>query len=150
ENARLLGQACRLLSSAVKTKQQIVPAAEWLLDNFYLIEDQIRATKKHLPPGYSRTLPRLINGPSSGLPRVYDIALEIVSHSDARVSTENLSSFVEAYQKVTSLTLGELWAIPIMLRLVLIEDLRRIAVRISGSSLDRSQADTWADQMRAT
>lgn len=150
ENERLLGEACKALSDAVKSRQQIVPAAEWLLDNFYLIEDQIRATKKHLPDGYSRALPRLANGPSAGLPRVYDIALEIVSHSDARVGTENLRSFVQAYQKVTPLDLGELWAIPIMLRLVLIEDLRRIAVHVAGSSQDRSQADAWADQMRAT
>ena len=115
-----------LLTEAVKADRRITPAGEWLLDNFYLIEEQIRTAKRHLPKGYSRELPRLLDGPSAGLPRVYDIALETISHGDGRVDPESLSSFVAAYQTVTILKLGELWAIPIMLRLALIENLRRV------------------------
>ena len=85
-------------------------------------EEQIRTAKRHFPEGYSRELPRLQNGHSAGLPRVYDIALETISHGDGRVDPESLSSFLKAYQTVTSLKLGELWAIPIMLRLALIEN----------------------------
>ena len=125
ENEGVLLGARNLLTDAVKANRRIVPAGEWLLDNFYLIEEQIRTARRHLPVGYSRELPRLLNGPSAGLPRVYDIALEIISHGDGRVDPENLSSFVAAYQKVTYLKLGELWAIPIMLRLALVENLRR-------------------------
>ena len=87
------------------------------------------------------------NGPSAGLPRVYDIALETIAHGDGRVDPEALSRFVAAYQTVTSLNLGELWAIPIMLRLALIENLRRIAARLAASRMDRNLADSWADQM---
>jgi cyclic beta-1,2-glucan synthetase len=112
-----------------------------------LIEEQIRTAKQHLPKGYSRELPRLMNGPSTGLPRVYDIALETISHGDGRVDPENLSSFVAAYQSVTILKLGELWAIPIMLRLALIENLRRVAVRIAAHRIDRNLAEYWADKM---
>ncbi|MBS1213885.1 MAG: putative protein NdvB, partial [Proteobacteria bacterium] len=147
ENEGVLIGACNLLTAAVKTNRRIAPAGEWLLDNFYLIEEQIRMAKRHLPKGYSRELPRLLNGPSAGLPRVYDIALEIISHGDGRVDPENLSSFVAAYQSVTALKLGELWAIPIMLRLALIENLRRVAARIAADTTDRNQADYWADQM---
>ena len=100
-----------------------------------------------MPKGYSRELPRLLNGPSAGLPRVYDIALETISHGDGRVDPESLSSFVAAYQTVTVLKLGELWAIPIMLRLALIENLRRVAARIAADRIDRNRADYWADQM---
>ena len=125
----------------------IAPAGEWLLDNFYLIEEQIRTAKRHLPKGYSRELPCLLNGPSAGLPRVYDIALEIISHGDGRVDPENLSSFVAAYQSVTTLKLGELWAIPIMVRLALIENLRRVAARIAAHRIERNRAGYWADQM---
>ncbi len=135
--------------AAVTATRRIAPAGEWLLDNFYLIEEQIRTAKRHLPKGYSRELPRLLNGPSAGLPRVYDLALEIIAHGDGRVDPENLSRFVAAYQTVTSLKLGELWAIPIMLRLALIENLRRVAVRIAASRTDRNLADGWADQMTA-
>ena len=100
-----------------------------------------------MPKGYSRELPRLAHGPSAGLPRVYDIALEAISHGDGRVDPESLSRFVAAYQKVTPLKLGELWGIPIMLRLALIENLRRVGARVAESTMDRERADAWADQM---
>jgi cyclic beta-1,2-glucan synthetase len=147
ENERLLLDVHNLLTRAVKDKRRVTPAGEWLLDNFYVIEEQIRTARRHLPKGYSRQLPRLSNGPSVGLPRVYDIALEIISHGDGRVDPESLSSFVAAYQSVTALKLGELWAIPIMLRLALVENIRRVAARIAADRLDRNRADQWADQM---
>ncbi|MFZ3254185.1 MAG: hypothetical protein WA133_07895, partial [Syntrophales bacterium] len=147
ENEDLLLGVHNLLTEAVKANRRITPAGEWLLDNFYLIEEQIRTARRHLPKGYSRELPRLLHGPSAALPRVYDIALEMILHGDGRVDPEILSRFAAAYQTVTSLKLGELWAIPIMLRLALIENLRRIAARIAADRLDRSLADYWADLM---
>jgi cellobiose phosphorylase len=147
ENEGLLLEACDLLTAAIKANRPIAPAGEWLLDNFYLIEEQIRTARRHLPKGYSWELPRLSNGPSAGLPRVYDIALETISHGDGRVDPESLSRFIAAYQTVTTLTLGELWGIPIMLRLALIENLRRVGARITAHTLDRDRADSWADQM---
>jgi len=149
ENEHTLIDVCALLMTAVTATRRIAPAGEWLLDNFYLIEEQIRTAKRHLPKGYSRELPRLLNGISAGLPRVYDLALEIIAHGDGRVDPENLSRFVAAYQTVTPLKLGELWGIPIMLRLALIENLRRVAVRIAASRTDQNLADGWADQMTA-
>ncbi len=147
ENEAILMEACGLLTEAVKASRRIAPAGEWLLDNFYLIEEQIRTARRHLPKGYSRELPRLSRGPSAGLPRVYDIALETISHGDGRVDPESLTGFVIAYQRVTVLKLGELWAIPIMLRLALIENLRRVGARIAVDRIDRNHADHWADQM---
>ncbi|MDQ1336094.1 MAG: cyclic beta,2-glucan synthetase, partial [Thermodesulfobacteriota bacterium] len=150
ENENILQEVRDLLTGAVKGNRTITPAGEWLLDNFYLVEEQIRIAKKHLPKGYSKGLPRLKKGPSSGLPRVYDIALETISHGDGRVDLENLSSFVAAYQNFTELKLGELWAIPIMLRLALIENLRRVATRIAADRIDRNLADHWADRITET
>ena len=147
ENEELLLEVCQLLTTGGEANRRISPAAEWLLDNFYLIEEQIRTAKRHLPKGYSRELPRLAHGPSAGLPRVYDIALEAISHGDGRVDPESLDRFVTAYQKVTPLKLGELWAIPIMLRLALIENLRRVAARIATGAYNRDLADDWADRM---
>ena len=135
------------MTAAVTTNRRITPAAEWLLDNFYLIEEQIRTARRHLPKGYSRELPRLAAGPSAKLPRVYDLAFEAIAHGDGRVDAEGLSRFVAAYQTVTPLKLGELWAIPIMLRLALIENLRRVGARIAAATIDRNRADAWADQM---
>jgi len=149
DNEHELNSTCNLLTVAVKAKLRIAPAAEWLLDNFYLIEEQIFIARQHLPKGYSRQLPRLANGKSAGQPRVYDLALEIISHGDGRVDEESLRLFVAAYQTVSPLTLGELWAIPIMLRLALIENLRRVGVSIATARMYRNQAQEWANKMIA-
>ena len=133
---------------AVVQSRRVTPAAEWLLDNFYLVEEQIQLAKRHLPRGYSRELPRLLNGPSAGLPRVYDIVLELISHVDAQIEAGPLSAFVAAYQTVHSLKLGELWAIPIMLRLGLIENLQRITNRLNLAREDRDLADLWVDRLQ--
>ncbi|MCB1738447.1 MAG: hypothetical protein KDI42_10000, partial [Gammaproteobacteria bacterium] len=115
-NAGVLTQTYDQLTRAALARHRITPAGEWLLDNFFLIEEQIRTAQRHLPKGYSRELPGLADGASAGLPRVYDIALETIAHGDGRVDSESLHRFVVAYQTVTPLRLGELWAIPIMLR----------------------------------
>ncbi|NCC84704.1 MAG: cyclic beta 1-2 glucan synthetase, partial [Clostridia bacterium] len=147
ENERVLRDVHRLLTEDVKEERRMTPAGEWLLDNFYVVEEQIRTAAKHLPKGYSRELPQLRGGHSAGLPRVYDLAMEAISHGDGRVDPEYLSRFVAAYQTVTALKLGELWAIPIMLRLALIENLRRVAARLAARRIDRNSAEHWADLM---
>lgn len=150
DNEVILISSCEMLTAATLSSRRVTPAAEWLLDNYYLVEEQIRTAQKHLPKGYSRELPRLATGPSAGLPRVYDIALETISHGDGRVDSESLSRFVASYQTVMPLTLGELWAIPIMLRLALIENLRRVASRVMAHWNDRNLANDWADRMAET
>ncbi|MDB6163216.1 MAG: NdvB, partial [Xanthomonadaceae bacterium] len=149
DNRRVLDRACENLEAAVQTQRHLTPAGEWLLDNVYLIEEQINLAQRHLPKGYSRELPRLTSGPSAGFPRVYDIALSAISHGDGRVDADSLSRFVAAYQSVTPLRMGELWAIPIMLRLALIENLRRVSVRVTHHGMDRSIAEAWAERLIA-
>lgn len=149
DNETVLVNSCKILTAATlfTRNRRVPPAAEWLLDNYYLVEEQIHTAQKHLPKKYSRELPELANGPSAGLPRVYDIALENISHGDGRVNSETLSRFIAAYQTMTPLTLGELWAVPIMLRLALIENLRRVASRVMTNWHDRNLAVDWARRM---
>src|SRR5450432_797426 len=150
DNESHLQQVRRLLTHSIKTKHQITPAGEWLIDNFYLIEEHIRIAKTHFPKNYSEDLPQLLDNFSSGVTRVYDIVLQIVSHSDGRIEIGSLYNFVKAYQTVTNLKLGELWAIPIMLRLALIENIRRVSAHIAIDKVDRNLADYWAGQMIET
>lgn len=93
-------------SLALSPDRRMTPAAEWLLDNFYLIEEQIQMARRHLPRGYSRQLPRLVDGPCAGLPRVHDIVLELISHVDAQIDAGPLAAFVASYQTVQSLKLS--------------------------------------------
>ena len=147
KNEIVLLRARQVIVATAAANRRMSPADESLLDNFYLIEEQIRTARRHLPKDYSKQLPRLRSGPLIGYPRVYDIALELISHGDGRVSSESLASFVAAYQSVAPLTLGELWAIPIVLRLALIENLRRVAARMTVARKHRDEANSWADRM---
>ena len=150
-NERVLVALGRQLAATADTERRFSPAAEWLLDNFYLIEEEIRTARRHLPRGYSRELPRLARSPdaagAAGMPRVYHLALHLVAHGDGLIGRGTLMRFIAAYQSVQPLLLGELWAIPIMLRLALIENLRRVASRVATAYTERETAGTWADSM---
>ncbi|MBT9569254.1 MAG: cyclic beta 1-2 glucan synthetase, partial [Thiobacillus sp.] len=150
DNERVLLAAYDVVTAASGPERRIVAAESWLLDNFYLIEQQINLARRHLPRGYSRQLPRLASGPSAGYPRIYDLALELISHRDGRVDHDNAIQFIEAYQTVTPLQLGELWAFPIMLQLALLENLRRVGLRIARRREDIDAAVDWADRMLET
>jgi cellobiose phosphorylase len=148
ENEASLAAAYALITDAVIRGRQITPAAEWFIDNYHVIEDDIRTARRHLPVGYSRELPRISNG-VAGTPRVYSIAIELISHSHGRVDLEALRAFVTSYEAVQPLSLGELWAIPIMLRFALIENLRRVMAAVTAGRRDRELAGVWAERLLA-
>ena len=150
ENETTFSEAYDLINDAVARGRQITPAAEWFIDNYHLIEDQVRIARRHLPRSYHWELPRLANGRSPGTPRVYDLVLELISHSHGRVDSDGLYAFVEAYQATQPLHLGELWAIPIMLRLALLENLRRVVGSLVGGRRERERAAGWVAEMTAT
>src|SRR5687768_13377264 len=105
------------------------PAGEWLLDNYHVVQEHIGEVRESLPRGYYRELPELATGPLAGYPRVYDLAITLISHTEGRVDLDNVHLFVGAFQQEAPLKIGELWAIPAMLRLGLIESVRRMALR---------------------
>lgn len=129
-------------------KYNTIPATKWLIDNFYLIEEQIQLARLHFPKKYSRELPSLATGVHRGYPRVYSLILEFISHVDAQVDETSLLAFIEAYQIKSQLKLGELWAVPIMLRLALIENLQRIASRLQEDQNHRDTANSWVDKLQ--
>jgi cyclic beta-1,2-glucan synthetase len=146
QSAAILDQSYVTLSHQHTIEDGFSPASEWLLDNFYLIQEQILIIRRNLPKGYGRELPQLsLRQP--GYPRIYDIALQIIEHGDGRWDLENLTRLIVAYQRVTPLTLGELWAIPITLGVALIENLSRASMRIVADRNDRNLADYWATHM---
>jgi cyclic beta-1,2-glucan synthetase len=147
DNGGILLDAYRLIAKALDERRPITPAAEWLVDNYYLVERQIREIRSALPPGYYRQLPKLAAGPFTGYPRVFGLAWAFVAHTDSHFDTDMLCRFVRAYQEVQPLTIGELWAVAITLRIVLVENLRRLADLIVGSSIAREEADAIADRL---
>jgi cyclic beta-1,2-glucan synthetase len=147
ENGRVLHEAYSAIAKAVREDRAITPAAEWLIDNFYVAQEQIREIRDDLPRGYYRGLPKLADGPLEGYPRVYGIAWAFVAHTDSRFDPEMLRRFVQAYQHAQPLMIGELWAVAITLRVVLVENLRRSAERIESSRAARQEADALADRL---
>ncbi len=149
ENAAFLLSAYRSCAQALQAGQAITPAAEWLLDNFHLVEEQLRQIRYDLPPGYYRQLPKLADGPFVGYPRVLGLTWAYVAHTDSLISGPVLSRYVRAYQQVQPLMIGELWAVAITLRVVLIENMRRLAVQIVDGQALRQQADVIVNTVLA-
>src|SRR5216683_6235083 len=146
-NGRVLRASYRVIANAIREDRAITPAAEWLVDNFHIVDEQLREIRDDLPAGFYRQLPKLAEGPLTGYPRVYGIAWAFVAHTDSRFDPETLRRFVHAYQRVQPLTIGELWAVAITLRVVLVENLRRSAVRIVNRRAARQEADALADRL---
>jgi cellobiose phosphorylase len=149
-NETLIEDTCRMLAAAIAEQHRITPAGEFLLDHLYVISDQVRKARTHLPRSYSTELPVLTRGASAGMPRVYDLALDAISHGDGRVDQDALARFVRAYQERSPLSLGELWAIPIMLRAALIENIGRAAARVRRGLAHSRLAVRWAQAMLDT
>ena len=147
DNSKVLLSAYGSIVTAIDDGRQITPAGEWLIDNFHLVETQIRKISTDLPPAYYRQLPKLITGPFSGYPRVFGMAWAFVAHTDSSFDSEILVSYVKAYQQVQPLTIGELWAVSITLQIVLIENLRRLAHQITSNRDARHEADRLADRL---
>ena len=147
DNEAVLLAAYRDIAATVSARRSITPAAEWLLDNYHLVEEQIREIREDLPPSFYRLLPKLAAGPLTGHPRVFGLAWAFVAHTDSRFDPTALRAFVRAYQRIQPLTIGELWAVAITLRIVLVENLRRAAARIVGNRDARQAADAVADRL---
>ncbi len=147
ENGRVLLAAYRAIAEAMRQESAISPAAEWLVDNFHIVEEQVREIREDLPRGFYRRLPKLARGPLAGYPRVYALAWAFVEHTDSRFEAEPLRRFVLAYQRVRPLTIGELWALAISLRVVLVENLRRLVEGVNRRRADREKADAIADDL---
>ncbi len=147
ENERALLDGYRDVVEAVSAKSEITLAEEWFLDNFHVVDEQLREIRDHLPESYYRRLPKIAAGHLVGTPRVYGLAWAYVAHTDSRFELETLGRFVRAYQRVQPLGIGELWAVPIHLRMALVENLRRLSQLIRGSRRARAQADELADRL---
>ena len=143
----MLLAAYRSIAETVREKSEITPAAEWILDNFHVVEEQLREIRDHLPGSYYRLLPKIAAGHLAGYPRVYGLAWAYVAHTDSRFELETLQRFVRAYQRVQPLTIGELWAVAIHLRVALVENLRRLSQLIVRSRQARARADELADRL---
>jgi cyclic beta-1,2-glucan glucanotransferase len=147
DNAAVLLAAYRASAVELEIGHGVVPAAEWLLDNYHLVEAQIREIRDDLPPGYYRQLPKLADGPFAGYPRVFGLAWAFVAHTDSNFDPDTLRRFISAYQRVQPLTIGELWAVAITLRIVLIDNLRRLADQITAGRAARADADALANRL---
>ena len=135
------------MSARARKAAAVSPSVEWLLDNYYLVEEQVRLVLDDLPPEYGVELPRLTSGDLKGYPRIYEAAEVLLSHTDSRLDADHLEGFVMAFQEVSPLQIGEVWAVPIVLRIALVENLRRLANTVAASQSAEQAAEAWADDL---
>jgi cyclic beta-1,2-glucan synthetase len=146
-NIQCLRQAHGFIADQARSGHEPSAAAEWLLDNFHLIEAQLREIRESLPRQYYRSLPVLQDAPLEGLPRIYGVAWAFVAHTDGAFNEALLVDFLQAYQERRELTLGELWALPTTLRVVLVENLRRLAEHMAAHLAAQNLANLCADRL---
>ncbi len=146
-NVRMLRHAHRVIADQGAAGHELSPAALWLLDNFHLIEAQLQAIHEGLPRSFFRALPVLYDEPLAGLPRIYGVAWAFVAHTDSGFDEELLLHFLDAYQETRPLKLSEMWALPTTLRVVLVENLRRLAERLATHKAAREVANLCCDRI---
>src|SRR5690606_20583226 len=144
---RVLDTAYARLTREAANGRDPDPAGEWLLDNFHVVQEHIQEVRASLPRGFYRELPELAKGPLAGYPRIYEIAITLISHSEARIDLDNVDRFVESFQEIEPLRIGELWAMPAMLRLALIESIRRMSLRTMKRLDEIESADHWVNRV---
>ncbi len=149
DNVRVLREAYRELAGDVHRGEFVTPAAEWLLDNYPLVASEIRDVRQNLPRRYYRELPKLAAREQAGSARVYALAIELIRHSDSRLERPQLVRWLDAFQTVAPLTIGELWAWPSMLKLALVENLRRLADETLAARATRRAADAHVARIDA-
>ncbi len=147
QTRKWLRQVCIDLSAASRLEQKATPAADWILDNEYILEENVRDVLLNLPRKFFQQLPSLASDPYRGLPCIYGLAKNLVSHVDLYLDRDNILAFLNSHQAVRTLTIGELWAIPQMLRIALIESIQSLAVTALADLRDRQLADFWANRL---
>lgn len=144
----------KTIAEGVRAGEPVASDAEWLIDNYYVVEEQLREIREDLPRQFYLELPKLASGVWVGFPRVYELAHELVTHTDSNLDDELIARFVTAFQRAVQLTSGEIWAVPIMLRLVLVENLRRLCEQMLATREYRSEAqqliERWQGNGEAT
>lgn len=135
------------IDKASKDNREILGAAEWMLDNLYLIEKEYKTIKYNMPSSYYKNLPVIDKGIMKGYPRVYQIAVELVTHRDGIMDEETIESFIKAYEKNAPLTMGELWALPLMLRMALIQNISNISKKIKYAQKEKFKAEIIGDKL---
>lgn len=144
-----INQCRRELDEASRLEQRNSPSAEWILDNYHLIKANADDVRLNLPKKYYRELPILIAEPMKGMPRVYGIASDLVSHTDGQLDRYIISNHLSDYQAIEKLTIGELWAMPLMLRIAIIAQIRRLTDQMIQWMRDREYADFWANRLQS-
>ncbi len=150
QSGQTLQQVCDDLAQYEQLEQSITASAEWLLDNAYIVQSHIRDVGLNLPRRFYEELPILSSGPQRGDPRVYGLASDLVLHTDAHLDRNNIGDFLQAYQSVSPLGIGELWALPMMLRITIIDRLRELSLQVLRRFHEAVHADFWANRLLTT
>ena len=142
ENFKTIEEVYNLLNEHLKLGINIHPAGEWLLDNFYIIEETVKQIQKELTLKKYTNFVGIANGEYKGFARIYVLASEIVAYSDNKIEKENLSDYLESYQNKKTLSMDEIWNIGTFLQIAIIENITQCCIKIYSSQIQKYKAES--------
>ncbi len=144
ENFQSIAKVYQKLISDAQQKRPLSPASEWLLDNFYKVEEQVKDVRLNLLKDRFMKLYTIKSGLFKNYPRVYALVLDYISHTDGRLEEDSLVNFIKSYQTQRVLSIAEVWSISLMVRIALIKNIRIISERIYENQIQWQQAEELA------
>lgn len=147
ENFKVIYEVYQLLNRDIKLGINIHPAGEWILDNFYVIEEVVKTIRKDLDLKKYRELPGIGNGIYKGFSRVFVVASELVAYTDCKIDEITLGTFLGAYQKRKTLTMEEIWSIPLFIEIALIGQIRMICEKIYVAQIQKYKVENMIERL---
>lgn len=147
ENFAIITEVYNLLNEHIKLKIPIHPAGEWLLDNYYVIEETVKSIEKELTLKKYTNFLGIANGINYGFARIYVLATEIVSYTDSNITRDLLTELLKSYQEKKKLNMEEIWNIGIFLQIALIENIRNICERIYSAELQKYKVESIIERL---
>ena len=147
ENFKFIEKTYNLLTEAIKQEIDIYPAGEWLLDNFYIVDETVKKVSKEIGIKRYKALPGIAEGNYKGFARIYVIAAEIVAYTDCKITEDTLNLALTAYQRRRNLSMEEIWNLSTFLQIAIIEYIRGICEKIYSSQMQKYRVESIVERL---
>lgn len=147
ENFELITNVYNLLNSHLKLGINIHPAGEWILDNYYIIEEAVKVIKESLNLNKYIDFVSIDNGQYKGVARIYFLAAQMCAYTDNNINKENIIYMLRAYQKKKSLSMDEIWNIGIFIQICIIEKIAEICEKIYSSQMQKYRVENIVERL---
>ncbi len=147
DNFKFIEKTYNLLNNHIKKNIDVYPAGEWLLDNFYIIEETVKKITQEMSLKKYKNFPGIAFGTYKGFSRIYVLASEIVAYTENKINDEILTLAVLAYQRKKTLSMEEIWNLWLFLEIALIENIRAVCEKIYSSHIQKYKVENIVERL---